>query len=176
MEEAASWKSHGFTLLIFAGLVVLSAIFFVLGMLLGRSQGQQMAVEHALAARADKPASEAADKFPLDFYSVTKESKTDPAASELTPAPAAKPPARPEAKPADKAPKPKEIYLQVAALKTEKQANDELKKVVSKGFKAKLMQENKQLFRILVGPYKESEVDLAIKDLRAKGYKQVLRR
>ena len=40
MEDQASWKSHSFTLLVFTGIVVLCSIFFILGMLVGRTQGQ----------------------------------------------------------------------------------------------------------------------------------------
>src|SRR5262245_35572118 len=42
MEEQTTWKGHTFTLLVFAGIVVLSAIFFILGMLVGRVQAQKI--------------------------------------------------------------------------------------------------------------------------------------
>ena len=54
-----SWKGHTFTLLVFAGIVVLSSIFFMLGMLVGKAQGQKLAsaAPAAAAAKADaKPA------------------------------------------------------------------------------------------------------------------------
>ena len=38
MEEPVSWKGHSFTLFVFAGIVALCSIFFVLGMLVGRIQ------------------------------------------------------------------------------------------------------------------------------------------
>jgi cell division protein FtsN len=51
MEDQASWKGHSFTLLVFGGIVVLCSVFFALGMLVGRSQGQR-AGEAAAAAKA----------------------------------------------------------------------------------------------------------------------------
>jgi len=67
-------------------------------------------------------------------------------------------------------------YLQVAATRSDKQADEELKKVRSKSFEAKILIQNDdkgKLYRVVVGPYKESEVSLAKKDLQAKGYKGV---
>src|SRR5215510_6804667 len=43
MEDQTSWRGHTFTLLVFTGIVVLCSIFFILGMLVGRAQGQKMA-------------------------------------------------------------------------------------------------------------------------------------
>ncbi len=56
MEEQPSWKGHTFTLLIFGGIVVLCSIFFVLGMLVGRTQGQKLATVAAADAAAAKTA------------------------------------------------------------------------------------------------------------------------
>jgi len=46
-ETTTSWRNHSFTLLVFGGIVVLCSIFFVLGMLVGRNQGQRMAESSA---------------------------------------------------------------------------------------------------------------------------------
>ena len=43
MEEQTTWKGHTFTLLVFTGIVVLCSIFFILGMLVGRAEGQKVA-------------------------------------------------------------------------------------------------------------------------------------
>ena len=64
MEESASWKAHGFTLLVFGGIVVLCSIFFVLGMLVGRSQGQRMAEMASADAAGEEGSSEAAAGSP----------------------------------------------------------------------------------------------------------------
>lgn len=222
MEETnTSWKNHSFTLLIFGGIVALCFIFFVLGMLVGRNQGQRIAHDAIAAEDAKKPADgKTAEEFPLEFYSQATEEKPDfklqPApeptvtgASTTSPAPAAasaiaprtdapsekagpsvkaqQADAKPEApaknpakgstvaKPAP-TPKPKEVLLQVTATKSEKQAKEELKKVQLKGFNARILTgttNNVQWHRVVVGPYKESDVNLAKSDLRAKGYKDV---
>jgi cell division septation protein DedD len=217
-ENTTSWKSHSFTLMIFAGIVVLSSIFFVLGMLVGRNQGQH-AAELAADQSSRKPGAESGtEDFPLTFYDQSTEEKPDnklqpvPAASAqpVAPAPpaltasknapspvppeskndkksAAPPkPASPPGKPAEakqatpKASPDVNVYLQIASVKTEKQGTTELKKVQSKGFKATMRPvkvSGEMVYRILVGPYKESEVKNARAALLAKGYKDpVLRK
>src|SRR6185369_17708315 len=80
-----SWKGHSFTLLVFTGIVVLSSIFFILGMLVGRSQGQKIASTSASAAAAKADAKSAAkeeDKTDFTFYDSVK--KDPPAALALT--------------------------------------------------------------------------------------------
>jgi cell division septation protein DedD len=75
------------------------------------------------------------------------------------------------------APASKDKYLQVMATKNQKQAREEQKRVQSKGFKALIMdvtQKNERLYRVMVGPYKESELSLAQADLKAKGYKETI--
>lgn len=192
MEETATWKGHSFTLLIFGGIVVLCSIFFVLGMLVGRSQGQRIA-EMALANKSARNAQvqSAEDDFKLDYFAETTEEKPDlklepapeppPAPAAKTPEAAAKAPARspavapkPAAKPASA---PSGTYLQVFATRNSKQAASELKRVQSKGFKARIVtfEQNKaEWHRVYVGPYKDSEVSLARSDLKAKGFKDVI--
>src|SRR5215467_1728758 len=88
MEDQTSWKGHSFTLLVFTGIVVLCSIFFILGMLVGRTQGQKIAFAAVSAAgRADgKPAPKEESKPDLTFYDSVKE----PNSRELDPPPAAK--------------------------------------------------------------------------------------
>jgi len=211
-ENTTSWKSHSFTLMIFAGIVVLSSIFFVLGMLVGRNQGQH-AAEVAADQSSRKPGAESGtEDFPLTFYDQSTEEKPDnklqpvpaasaqpvapalptPPASKNAPSPApseskndkksATPPkpASPPDKPTPKASPDANVYLQVASVKTEKQGTTELKKVQSKGFKATMRPvkvNGEMVYRILVGPYKGSELKNAKAALLAKGYKDpVLRK
>src|SRR5689334_188580 len=61
MEDQNSWKGHSFTLMIFGGIVVLCAIFFVLGMLVGRMQGLKLATITAEAASTKSASKEVAD-------------------------------------------------------------------------------------------------------------------
>jgi cell division protein FtsN len=217
-ETTTSWKNHSFTLLVFGGIVVLCSIFFVLGMLVGRNQGQRMA-ENSAEKEKNKPVAVAgADDFTLNYYSETREEKPG---LKLQPAPPEPPTAEPPASAAPavggastsarvdksaekqepkpvktsstgKAPTPKKDpaltqapapprnrYLQVFATKDEKQAKAELKKVQLKGFTAMIMEgtvKNERFHRVVVGPYKESEMALATSDLKAKGYKDVVPR
>jgi cell division protein FtsN len=218
-ETTTSWKNHSFTLLVFGGIVVLCSIFFVLGMLVGRNQGQRMA-ENSAEKEKNKPvAVTGADDFTLNYYSETREEKPD---LKLRPAPPEPPTAESAAsaaravggssssarldKPAEKQPqqsdktsstpkaatpkKPvaktpappspsKDRYLQVVATKDQKQAKAELKKVQSKGFKALIMEgtvNNERWHRVVVGPYKESDIAMATSDLKATGYKDVVPR
>ena len=188
MEEATSWKNHSFTLSIFGGIIVLCAIFFALGMVVGRGQGRQIAqadLEERLAKMT--PAETASDSFKFDFPKDTTGERPQPTlrAAEPQAAPREQPtltssnpmPAKVDAPPASKPPAPAVpagLFLQVAGTKNEKQAQAELKKVKSKGFEAKIVsviKDNAKLYRVLVGPYKESEISLAKKDLQAKGFK-----
>src|SRR5215471_11438958 len=75
MEDQASWKSHSFTLLVFTGIVVLCSIFFILGMLVGRTQGQKVALAVAGAAEKfnSKLVPKEESKPDLTFYDSVKE-------------------------------------------------------------------------------------------------------
>jgi cell division septation protein DedD len=90
MEDQSTWKGHTFTLLVFTGIVVLCSIFFILGMLVGRTQGQKIAgagTPVGTPAKADAKASKD-DKPDFTFYDSVK--KGDPAT--LLPAPTKKEP------------------------------------------------------------------------------------
>ncbi len=231
MEETnPTWKNHSFTLLIFGGIVALCSIFFVLGMLVGRSQGQKIAEMAFAEEAARKPvAQNVGDEFPLDFYTQTtgenpdlklKPAPPESAAPEglggpvnsgssvhfepLTDKPAASAKVRPrhKAKPAEtkaqpaetkaqppakskeakntetakplsaRTPVSRDVFLQVTATQNAKQASEELKRVQSKGFKAKILkvtQKNVLWHRIYVGPYTKSEVNLAKSDSQGQG-------
>jgi cell division protein FtsN len=186
MEETPSWKGHSFTLLVFGGIVVLCSIFFVLGMLVGRSQGQRLA-ENAATDASNKnpqaqplPASRA-----LDYPELTKAAKPDDSFSTLPPTTAespveektaaATPPSRPEPEPTPVADRPS-LYWQIIATKNEKEAEAMRAKVQSKGFKAKIVPTkpgSKETYnRVWVGPYESNaEADMAKKELEDAGFK-----
>src|SRR3989442_1489517 len=78
MEEQTSWKGHSFTLLVFTGIVVLCSIFFILGMLVGRAQGQKLAsaASTGIPSKDDaKPAPREERKPDLTFYDSVKKSE-----------------------------------------------------------------------------------------------------
>ena len=92
MEDQNSVKGQTFTLMIFGGIVVLCSIFFILGMLVGRTQGVKLATvaaaEAAVKANPKVPVIE--DRPELSFYESVDKKK--PAVLE--------PPSRLEPKPA----------------------------------------------------------------------------
>ena len=165
MEEQTSWKGHGFTLVVFAGIVVLCAIFFVLGMTVGRQQGQR-AAQAALNSSAAKAAAAEArtqsqnDNAELSSYAgietkraatlvpepVPEPAKPEPPAPAQTVPPAAKPsvtaaasaaPAPPATKTAPVTPPTSNAgFLQVDALEKASAANKEVDELRKKGFSA----------------------------------------
>jgi len=179
-----SWKGHSFTLLVFAGIVVLSSIFFMLGMLVGKAQGQKLAsAAPAAAAKADaKPAAKEEDKTDFTFYDSVK--KEQPAA--LTPAPA-KPepaPAPSKSEPALEQLPPKTkanvLNYQIGALRKSADAERLLSEVKKKGFKAYILSphdESNPYYRVQVGPFKDPiEAEKAKKNLEAAGFKPMLKK
>lgn len=82
-EDQTTWKGHTFTLLVFTGIVVLCSIFFILGMLVGRAEGQKGASTGGLKGEAKPTPKE--DKPDLTFYDSVK--KDDPTALQRPPAP-----------------------------------------------------------------------------------------
>ena len=88
MEESTSWKGHSFTLLVFGGIVFLCSIFFVLGMLVGRGQGQRAAETASAATAARVAAAKAGNEIEVEKTELTtyKEPVTSKAPA---PAPAA---------------------------------------------------------------------------------------
>src|SRR5262245_33611446 len=102
MEEQTSWKSHSFTLLVFTGIVVMSSIFFILGMLVGRAQAPKIAsvapAPAASAIKADAKPAPSDSKPDFTFYDSVK--KEPPAVLQSTPPPVKEaPPPPPTLKP-----------------------------------------------------------------------------
>jgi cell division protein FtsN len=181
MEETPSWKGHSFTLLVFGGIVVLCSIFFVLGMLVGRNQGQRLA-ETAAADMADRKtlAQPLPDTKRLDFHEETTEDSPDLA---LEPAPAPDAPAEPSATepPPAQAPVAEKFYLQIGAFTEKKEATRKLDEVILKGFRAMVLDPaaggQDTYYRVLVGPYDTiPERDIAKRDLESQGYKALPRK
>jgi cell division septation protein DedD len=174
MDDNSSWKGQGFMLLVFAGIVFLCSIFFVLGMLVGRSQGQKFA---AIAASESPAKGAATDTGPgLNF--------PEPAA----PAPPVPPPTSKEESAAeppaavDEVPKAPatSINWQIGALRSQSDAEKKLAEVQKLGFRAFIVSPSPndpvQYYRVQVGPYTDSEeAEIAKKKLEALGM-EVLRK
>ena len=177
-DQPVSWKGQTFTLFVFAGIVVLCSIFFVLGMLVGRDQGQRIA-QTAATESANRPvATVQSESEPLAFFDETTKEKP---ALDLLPPP--EPPAKPKAapEPPPESPALTRYFLQIFATKDAKEADRELTKVKSKDFRGLILPpapgDKNPLFRVQVGPFNGvAEADMAKKELQAQGYKDVFRK
>ena len=170
MEEQ-TWKSHAFTLLVFAGTVVLCSIFFILGMLVGHAQGQKA----ASAAAAPPPVAEDTKTVPKDempeltFYDAVR--KTEP---ERAPDPA------PEAPPDVKSKPEESINFQIGAVRKVVDAERLLEQVKKQGFHAFILSPSADdpnpYFRVQVGPVGPAQAQETKKNLEAVGYQPILKR
>src|SRR5213079_1879532 len=85
MEDQTSWRGHSFTLFVFTGIVVLCSIFFILGMLVGRAEGQMLAASATggTTLKNDGKPAPKEDNPAFTFYDSVK--KEDPAALQASP-------------------------------------------------------------------------------------------
>jgi cell division protein FtsN len=188
-SDSPSWKGHSFTLLVFGGIVVLCSIFFVLGMLVGRNQGQRMAEMAAangvIQTNAPQPLPDSSQ--PLDFFNQTTQPTPDdtlqPRPEPPTTAEGSVPAAPTPAPEADVSPVIEPVankfYLQILATRDPKEAERERIKVQSKGFRAVILppkpSDTEPWHRLQVGPYDtSSEQAMAKQELLSQGYKEVI--
>src|SRR5262245_31042930 len=146
MEDQNSNKGQTFTLMIFGGIVVLCSIFFILGMLVGRTQGFKLATVAAAeaAAKANPPKTPTVDERPeLSFYETVDKNK--PAVLEPLSRPEPKPvPPRESVLSPPKIEQPpptpvNTLSIQVAALKKYADAAKQVAELKKKGFKALIL-------------------------------------
>jgi cell division septation protein DedD len=188
MEDQTSWKGHSFTLLVFTGIVVLCSIFFMLGMLAGRAQGQKLGFTASAAPSKveARPEPREENKPDLTFYDSVKKSESP--SLEPPPPPKIEPairntPKAAEPEPAAAAvPAPSSVLnYQIGALRKSSDAEkfvDELKK---KGFRAFILapapDDASPLFRVQVGPFGDTiEAEEAKKKLESAGYQPILKK
>lgn len=194
MEEQSSWKGHTFTLMIFGGIVVLCSIFFVLGMLVGRTQSQKVGTAEASAAKA--PVKEVAreERPEMTFYgSADRNDKNDnksapalyPAPLVPVPAPAAPPVVVKREEPARVEPPPPQppaatgISYQVSALAKRPDAEKLVNELKKKGFTKAFMltplpSDAKPVYRVQVGPIADpTEAESTRLKLVAAGYSPI---
>lgn len=194
MEEQTTWKGHSFTLLVFTGIVVLCSIFFILGMLVGRGQGQRIALSAAAAdenSAAVKPALNAGNEPATSSLYETPEPDPKltvldvPVAKTEPPAPKLSPPAQPavpkKVTPPPPAPKASVMNYQISALRNSADAEKLLDQLKNKGFRAFILApppgDANPFFRVQVGPFTDLvEADDAKKKLESAGYKPILRK
>jgi cell division septation protein DedD len=197
-EDQTTWKGHTFTLLVFTGIVVLCSIFFILGMLVGRQQGQKYASVASAAAKTDAKSAPKEDKQDFTFYdSVKKEDqaafqpappppRSDPDPQPEPPAPTrpepikepAPTPKRPPIRETDPAPSPTPsnvVNFQVGAVRKASDAQKLLAGLKKKGFRAYMVEPQKgdsnPLYRVQVGPFADViEAEQVKKKLESLGY------
>jgi cell division septation protein DedD len=172
MEEQPTWRGHTFTLFVFAGIVFLCATFFVLGMLVGRSQGQKYA--SVSAANVDKLRTPPQGRLDFTYEDLRKD---QPPAPTLTAPPSE---AVPSEQPAEtireegsSAPSP--VNIQVEALQQSKAAERMVSDLKKLGFSAFVIPpaagERNAYYRVQVGPYTDAaDVESAKQKLEAAGY------
>jgi cell division septation protein DedD len=177
MEDPTSWKGHTFTLIVFTGIVVLCSIFFILGMLVGRSQGQKLALATSVsaAARADGARPQPREETRPDLTFFDSVQKTEPSALEPPPAPKVEPPA------ASPSPAPNVLNYQIGALRKSSDADKLLDDVKKKGFRAFILapasDDANPFFRVQVGPFADPiEAEDAKKKLESEGYQPILKK
>ena len=175
MEEQTTWKGHSFTLLVFTGIVVLCSIFFILGMLVGRQQGQKFASAAVAPAKSDARAAPKEDKPDFTFYdSVRKENQ-----AALQPAPAPSPiipTKKPDREPAPAAAVSGNVMTyQIGAVRKAADAKKLLDRVKKKGFHAFIVApvegDPNPYYRVQVGPFTDLvEAEVAKKKLESEKY------
>ena len=182
MEDSISWKGHSFTLLVFTGIVVLCAIFFTLGMLVGRAQGQKMAAVAAAEAaiKAEARITPKEERPALTFFDSVERQEQQPT---LEPPPEERSPELLAA--ARSLPEPgisaNIINYQIAALRNSSEAEKLLEAVKEKGFSAFILapsaDDANPLFRVQVGPFSDTvEAEDARKRLEGAGFQPILKR
>ena len=189
MEEQTTWKGHTFTLLVFTGIVVLCSIFFILGMLVGRAEGQKLAgAGSGASSKNEAKTTPKEDKQDLSFYESLKKEEppalqSAPAKPEPAPAPLTLEPAQrtdPDPEPAaSKASPPTPasvVNYQIGAFGKVADAEKFLAKVKKEGFPRALILspvegDPNPLFRVQVGPFADMlEAQEVKKKLEGAGY------
>ena len=185
MDDQTTWKGHTFTLMIFGGIVMLCSIFFVLGMLVGHSQGLKMSTVAAAAAPtvtmsdapAAKPAPKETAKEPakedhpdLTFYESVEKKKPQPLVAAPPPEPAKIEAPAPAASTG--------VNFQVSALKKQNDAEKMVADLKKKGFRAFILtpapNDRAPFYRVQVGPFPDPvEAEAAKQKLEKAGYKPI---
>jgi len=189
MEEQTTWKGHTFTLLVFAGIVVLCSIFFILGTLVGRAQGLKIASTAAASALSKMDAKPAPNEDRPDFTFYDSVKREQPAALQPTPAPPDVPPALDPPAKAEHKPEPPEVRsklenlvnYQIGAVRKQGDAEKLLSQLKKKGFRAFILApppaDRNPFFRVQVGPFADPvEAQNMKKKLEVAGYRPIIKK
>jgi cell division protein FtsN len=181
MEEQTTWRGHGFTLFVFGGIVFLCATFFVLGMLVGRSQGQK----YASANAADTTKTQTAADKP-DFDTLTELKKDEPPAPVLVAPPNEDPaPSETQAPDTQRDKDPvvthSTVNIQVGAMAQHSAAVKLVSEMKKLGFKALILppsaNDKDAYYRVQVGPFEDApEAESARQKLQSAGYRAIIKK
>ena len=162
---------------VFFAVVILCAIFFTLGFVLGRNQAAQQAAQSQPPAPAQQPAPAPAGPQARDLTFYDRVEKPQPSESLPEKPPEAKPAAPPATSKAD-ASAEKPIYLQVAAVSKEADAKRLVAELHKMGFDSEILPPKEdKLYRVMVGPLATDELATAAQHrLEAQGFRSILRR
>jgi len=174
---------------VFFAVVLLCAIFFTLGFVLGRNQ----AVAKVPASPPQKPSAPAPAASPapddLSFYErvegkppaetlpATKPAESKPPAAKPAESKPTTTAAKPAAAPAKPAAAKETYYLQVAAVTQEAEAQRLVGELKKRGFSSVIIPPSADRFyRVQVGPLESAELaDAAQQRLEAQGFRQILK-
>ena len=178
MQETVSWKGHSFTLFVFVGIVMLCSIFFVLGMLVGRTHGQRAGEVPAPASRAKAPVQASADA-PATVDSAPAHNRREEVVEKA--APPAEPPARESHAAPQTDPPSNALYYQIGAVARRDAAEKLLNDVRKRGFPALILApspgDSSPLYRVQVGPYaNEVEAEMAKRKLESLKYRPLVKK
>jgi cell division septation protein DedD len=191
MAGSRSWEGQGLTLVIFSGVVVLCSVFFVLGMLAGRSQVTTVVDSDVMDMEAEPALAEEPGEPPLTFYDSVAESELpglEVSSDSSPPAPlrgenevsADTEPERATARPpVVQPPDVVATILQVVALANREQAQSLRQELVDKGFPAFVLlpgpDDPVPLNRVQVGPLADdAEVARVRAALEAEGHSPIV--
>jgi len=160
---------------IFFAVVLLCAVFFTLGFVLGRNQAASLRTATPPSAPPSS-ATKAAEPQPRDLTFYDRVDGSKPAES----LPATQPPVEQPAPTAAAPPAPsaQPIYLQVAAMSQEADAKRMAAELKKLGFDSEVRPpKDDRLYRVLVGPLENDELAAAARRrLEAHGFKDIVRR
>lgn len=162
---------------VFFAVVLLCALFFTLGYVLGRNQvasRQTPSLPAPTKPAAAQPVGPAAED--LSFYDRV-EGKQPAEQLSATPTEAEKPPAQPKQAAAAASP-PQPIYWQVAAVTQEPDAKRLAQELQKLGFPVVIRPPRRDRFyRVQVGPFENAELAAAAeRRLKAQGFREIIKR
>ncbi len=160
---------------VFFAVVVLCAVFFTLGFVLGRNQSAQQAAAPP-PTKSEPPATSEPQARDLTFYDrVEKPQPSESLPQQKSPEPK---PAAPAAASRSATATGKPIYLQVAAVSGEADAKRLVAELHKLGFDSEIRPPKEdRLYRVMVGPLASDDLATAAQHrLEAQGFRGILRR